>query len=288
MTRWRKRRRFRRTVATALQHIGTGLLLGLVMALAWRLMDRQLEGSLEPDWSINEKSGAISLPLDAYGLSYGEGRQLDYVRELALGECLRAAGYQFDPIDRRSEPPPRSRRYGVWSVESAAARGYLPPPKTRGELQQEAASRELASWRGERLIALQGCSATADAFNVVQPLSSDTAARALHHEVLSSDMGKSVVAEWRRCLTKAGVEMDEESMWISVRFSIHLTRDHVADAVKDARCKIRTRLVERLAGLEAKLQRNFIADHSPALRDQRSKVEAALERASAYLDSRIR
>jgi hypothetical protein len=236
---------------------------------------------------IDRVTGQISLPLDQYGPSFMDWNLIDYADQLLMKSCLKERGFDWETVDRTSEKPPSSRRYGVWTESVARDFGYGLPPATPGQLGERALdSVELAP---DITAALAQCRADPKFAGKLGTVPNfQVAGESSYVSAINSKAGQAAIQDWRTCLLSDGVStsVKTDELWLPIGADVSsFTAESRRVALLDVKCKDSVKLVERIAGLEAQSQELTIA----ANRDAFDRAEASLadvrQRADAIIEA---
>lgn len=214
---------------------------------------------------VDPGSGAVTLPFDAYWPTERDLSDLGYALNIAVAQCLAKQGISYRAVRPPATPALSSwRKYGVWRLEDARKYGYQAPiPPGDGalpELDEEHAEQESKCRSAPETEKLRiGFYYRADLLAQYRFMKLPPA--------VSMEQGRSVLADWHACLTKAGVpapplpEADSAVLWMSPELERATEEDRFRAAVSDVECKTEVKLVQRLADVEANAQQAVIEQH---------------------------
>jgi len=227
--------------------------------------------------TVDETTGVIVLPLDRYSLTVKERATVEYGRLLLIRQCMRAKGLDYLVIDRRGEKPQSSRRYGIWVMHEATRYGYVPPPASATEKKILGDNRaKPPAWHDAAIACGQEIGNRAA---LPDPMPGDVASFKGYPDFMASPEAQAVIEEWRACLREAGVTPPPPDEIYPPDGPNNDLQTQIKVAVVDVQCKQRTRLVHRLAALEADVQGRLISENEAKLNEQRSMLEHVIREA---------
>ena len=236
-------------------------------------------GGAKISWAVENRTGQIILPLDSYLPTYRQSHEIDYAWQLLDRDCLARIGVTFPLVDRRSENPPVSRRYGVWAPSEVYRYAYSVPPDPPGARRQEELNRRAVPRREQEQLAR--CRRERPEYRQLSlsNLESQLVGRDVYHATIRGERGVALLQEWRTCLRRQGVDPlpGDEHVFQPLGDVATVTPRSISAAEVDVACKSEVALVERMAALEAEAQTAVIADKRAALDQQRAAVTRAVE-----------
>mgnify|MGYP000465740875 CR=1 FL=1 len=237
-------------------------------------------GSDRPAVALKQRTGQIILPLDRFSASHRERGVIEYAGELLIADCMGRAGHGYRVIDRRTERPEPSRRYGPWHRGSILRHGYraVDTPLAQRFQANKMAPRPIGEQR-----ALASCSRRARRISLPDPLPGDLAAFSTHSSALESQRAKRAIQAWHSCLKDSGIIPPGSADPWTPRSALHGSERQIVTALADLRCKSRVRLVTRLAHAEAAIQSRWIAANHETLREQQDRIAAAVSAAELVI-----
>ncbi|MBM6402315.1 hypothetical protein [Phycicoccus sonneratiae] len=235
--------------------------------------------------TVDEATGTIALPYDAYWPTQAESEDIVSAARVAMIHCQQARGVTpADPL-RRVIPDPPPRRFGVWRMADATRYGYL-------EYTSSAKAAALAdrSTTDPQLAARQAAAAAACAREdpVLRQLNRQPDEGAWSTEIPAAETRaeqsapyRQAIEDWARCMQARGLTTEPGSL---VPAGIdtgaldegRVESGDVAIAVADVTCKQQTHTVQRLADLLAAAQAPLVVEYQGPLRKQRALVDAEL------------
>ncbi|GAA1401526.1 hypothetical protein [Oerskovia paurometabola] len=231
---------------------------------------------------VDEASGTITLPLDSVLLGRHEHATITSAREVYLASCLTEAGFgdTLELVGPVRVPPGNgnAERYGAWRLETLEQTGYgvqeeVDPNVFRSSGPAEARRAECL---GE--IRAQGLDWDPSQFEESAPTG--------WTQYDTTGEGRAVLAEWRQCLTDAGVEPPAEGQGMVPPAAVGASLDEQVRIGRiDVGCKDELDVVQRLADVDAAGQSEYIARAGDQLEQRRSVEQAALAASQAYLTS---
>lgn len=254
-----------------------------------------VDGVAELDPAIEQ----ISTPIDQYGLSTLDSRIIDYATLLGKRNCLKDRGLSFEvvkPFDSFDDPPggnvekggTPNRRWGLWSVESAAKWGYdFPPPNAA---QKELQRVNAIAVPVEQQTAYDECFEYAvrtggvGVGKLFGPNGDTISYRALlHTDAMDTDAGKKAYADWEACLDRQGLSPDPKNPFSPAGLSTMNTEEQINTAILDATCKQDTEMVQRLADIDSAYEQQFIDENEAALVAWRQEIDAMVVKAKKII-----
>lgn len=231
--------------------------------------------------SVDYEKGTIELPLDRYWMTRAEELVAFRAADVLEERCLRSFNLHLPPRSRTADPE-IDFRYGVWTEDRANEFAYSDPTPARPALDPTVDYEEIG-----RL--LQGCHADGlfdDISDLGDPAISIISA-ALYEEVIASREAQEVIGEWSRCLQSAGVKhlkpTDPGYVWFPLGDDFSVSERSRSVAIKDVRCKMKVRLVDRLVALESRAHESYIVTNRDYLDKLRNRVDQALRRANEII-----
>ena len=238
---------------------------------------------------VDETTGTIGLPLDAWQLTPSETAAIDTAQALAKSRCLTDRGLPemlpYDGPDLTAlEWESWSNGYGVWIRDHVAQYGYGIAP----ELLVDESGKE--DWTVEEFAADGACTEQLrEAGLVVDHGTIETGRPARWTPAETTQDGQTVLAQWAECLAEHGVQRpDEEGGQIVGVFPagvLDLSLDEqVRVGLIDVDCKRELGTIQQLADIEASLHLDYIERYRDDLEAQQARNQEALAAARAYLD----
>lgn len=233
---------------------------------------------------VDEATGSIALPVDAWFLSRQELAVVTSAREAYLARCMTDAGFgdTVDLVGPIRVPPGNGNAdaYGAWRVETLEATGYevqeavhpnsIRSGDTAAETQRSTCFGELRAlgidWDVDRLEAIAPTGWLPFAYD---------------------DAGRAIRDEWRQCLEDNGVTApaaDEAGMIPPEALGAPLA-EQVRIGRIDIACKDELDVVQRLADVDAAQQVDYIGRAQAYLEERKTVEQAALAASQAYLAS---
>jgi hypothetical protein len=242
---------------------------------------------------VDPASGTVTLPWDRFMMTPKEWDDVVSGLNVALIECVEAAGIASGERPKRVIPDNDSfYGYGVWLMRDAQRYGYVRPESpekldalsraadnavTQAELDQRARCAQTA----DDVLALR-----ADRLNTTGPWVAEL--DAARDAIRKTSAWQQVVADWGACLTGNGAKPDLGAFaasgvdWEAVeRYEVR--EADVKLAILDVACKDKTDFVQRLGDLDASAQAPIISAYRADLQKSRSDLEAVHARAIAVL-----
>lgn len=254
--------------------------------------DRVVSAALRPMGSpvpttatVDEDTGFIVLPLDAYWYSQQENQDLASAVGVAMIQCKRSKGVVSVDELGRVIPDPPDRPFGVWRMSEARQYGYLEP--------MSQAKRDAIAENGDpsftisaaEMAAGEQCVHEDPILRVLNEQPEDgpwaTAVSTADEAARSSQAWDDVVDDWARCLEDQGVPVNREDMMPKGVDSRALDEgrvraEEVALAVADVTCKQRTDYVQRLTNVVAAAQAPWIEKYKTRYQEQRAAIDKQL------------
>ncbi|GFE26967.1 hypothetical protein [Streptomyces nigrescens] len=231
----------------------------------------------------SEEVRRLVLPFDAYALSGPDVHTIESAEDVLIRDCMRAKGKAWRALPQPStvDPdPPQRRRYGVIEPDVARRFGYhLPPapPETarRDEIwrarEKMPRAAQLAAygkdgvggcWKKAHVHLLRGVPKGSTAqFN--RRIRDEFTASQQHRAV------RSVVRSWSACMKGNGYRYPDplaaagDDRWAK---SPRPSRQEIAVAEADVRCKQETRLVSVWGKAETRIQHDVVRSHAAEFR----------------------
>ena len=235
--------------------------------------------------SVDEDTGFIVLPLDAYWYSQEESQDLASGRRVQMILCKRSKGVTSSDELRRVIPDPPFRPFGIWRMADARHFGYLEPMSQakrdaiadNGSASGAPSAAELAA--GEQCVHEDPILRVLDE----QPQSGpwESAVSTADSAARSSQAWDDVVDDWARCLEDHGVPVDREAMLpegvdTRVLDEGRIRPEDVALAVADVTCKQQTDYIQRLTNVVAAAQAPWIEKYKTQYEEQRAAIDKQL------------
>lgn len=235
--------------------------------------------------SVDEDTGFIVLPLDAYWYSQREQEELWSAARVQMILCKRSKNVVGTDELRRSIPDPPDRPFGVWRMADAQHFGYLEPMSQakRDAIADNATGTSTVS--AAEIAAAEQCVHEDPILRTLneQPDGGpwSTAISTADSAARSSQAWDDVVDDWARCLEDHGVPVNREDMMPEAVDSRVLDEgrirgEDVALAVADVTCKQRTDYVQRLTNVVAAAQAPWIEKYKTQYQEQRAAIDKQL------------
>lgn len=272
--------------------IGAGLIAGCSASTqtGGEVASRAADLTVMPAY-VDEASGTITLPADQFFLSEAELDDLGPARDIAMFQCLQAAG--LTPVDtpRRYIPDNDvSRMYGLWRMADAEQYGYViyEVPEKLAAIERNAQGTQISD---AELAERQRCAKTPEVSRFNGDISPGVWLGELSRasqEVRDSPEWTAVISDWAECLERVGVEVDNENLApVGVDSEAvqrgEVTEDDVRLAIADVTCKNEVSFIKRLTDLEAAAQSPIIARHRDEMLAERARLDALLVEAREVL-----
>lgn len=243
--------------------------------------------------TINEDTGDISLPIDAYWPSQRESEELSSAQRVQMTLCKRSKGApSIDPV-RRTIPDAPARPFGVWRMQDARHFGYLVPTSKAKRDALKANAEGSTTLSPAEVAAAEQCVHEDPILRVLNQQPEDgpwsTALSAADSAARSSKAWNAVVEDWASCLEEAGVPVDRESLMprsvdTQALDDGRVRRQDVALAVADVTCKQKTDYIERLTNIVSAAQAPWIEKYRTQYQEQRAVIDKQLALARQVLD----
>lgn len=240
---------------------------------------------------VDEESGIIALPADQFFLSEAELDNLGPARDIAMFQCLQAAG--LTPVDtpRRYIPDNDvSRMYGLWRMSDAEQYGYViyEVPEKLAAIERNAQGNEISD---AEMAERHRCAKTPEVSRFDGGISPGVWLGELSvasQEVRDSPEWAAVISDWAECLERVEVEVDIENLApVGVDSEAvqrgEVTENDVRLAIADVTCKNEVSFIKRLTDLEAAAQSPIIARHRDEMLAERARLDALLVQAREVL-----
>ncbi|MGK5630410.1 hypothetical protein [Streptomyces sp. URMC 123] len=250
---------------------------------------------------MTDEARALVLPFDAYEASLADYYTLRDAQDALTRTCMRERGFDWPVIDRPTavDENRNRRRYGVIEPAVAERFGYhatpdlLDPYGVSGR--EDRRDARLSDEEDRAANAPDtGCVITAhrklldDArADVDLKLFNDLGERALAAARDEPDTARAL-REWSACMRGAGFDypgpyeaMKDDRWWKDDTLP---TRQEIAVAVADVRCKQRSGLVEAWFAAEKRLQERAIRDHPAYFTALKDAKQRHIATARAVLD----
>lgn len=243
----------------------------------------------------------LELPLQDYLLGDRELRELDRARVVLIDRCMRGFGFSYPARRPAADLGPRSpteRRYGITHAADAAAHGYglgerdparqKPPekPSLDADAQTVLFGKGRSTVKG-RQVPEGGCVTQADhSLGADAPAGADPGL-AQQLSFRSFDLSKAdsrvrdATRAWSACMAGHGYDYaDPLAPLGDPALSGPTTREAIATATTDIRCKESTNLVGIWFTVESAYQRRLIDDHHDELTGLKKANTARLRTAA--------
>lgn len=241
---------------------------------------------------------ALRLPFDAYDFSLAELYTISNAEDLLTSTCMAAKGLDWQVIERPTDLKDlrNRRRYGVIEMPIAGQFGYHVPAglltPVNVELQYDKRDAGLSEKQKEAALAENGCAH--EAVRRLRPAESPD--QGLLHQLSRQSLDESqdeptvaaAMRSWRDCVHESGFTYQDpfaavaDSQWWADN-TVEPSRQEIAVAVADVRCKERTGLVRVWHAAEARIQEEAIGRHLEYLTKLRDAMDKSLAAARAVL-----
>lgn len=238
---------------------------------------------------LDYTTGQIRFPLDAYRPTRAELVTASNAQTAEINTCVKAHGLPLDPfpLDDPAATSP-NHLYGVWTEDFAKKYGYYPGEASKGQQTLSRHSLQLEKFTTAQKTQLSDCERTSSAKNTLMAM---TDSLALPEELSgrASDAArqdadyKAAVKEWQSCMSGRGYKTGEDLQVQGVNTDDKQTQ--IRTAVVEVECKNQTKLVQRLADIQASYEATLIAENEAALKTHRDKLDAAVTEAKTRLAS---
>ncbi|MFI2264128.1 hypothetical protein [Streptomyces tubercidicus] len=248
----------------------------------------------------SEEVRRLVLPFDAYALSAPDVHTIEAAEDILIRDCMRGQGKSWTALPQPGavDPdPPQRRRYGVIEPDVARRFGYHLPPAPPETARRDAIWRAREKMpRAAQLAAygkdgVSGCWKRAHTHLLRGVPKGGTALlnRRTRDEFTASQQQRtvrSVVRSWGACMKRNGYRSTDplaaagDERWAA---SPRPSRDELALAQTDVRCKRETRLVSVWAKAEARLQHGVVRSHAAEFRQLAAQKSSWLKAARRVL-----
>lgn len=227
---------------------------------------------------IEEQTGSIVLPLERFSVSEAERFYLAKARTYVMQACLLERGVKAEVRLGDSDQAEPSRRYGIWTMHQARERGYAVPHPAGRVILRGAPEHDVDACEGteaHRVLTIR--------YPDVQYADFDSYAVAKNLPA-----GRAVIDSWRQCLLSHGVAASpqEDRTFLPQGVTMEPSASNKRIAVIDVKCKKRTELVQKLAAIEAEVQRERFEENPEAIQrmvEQRQEVDRILAYARSVI-----
>lgn len=236
---------------------------------------------------LDRETGQINFPLEAYVMTQAEAALVQHANDILVGACMAEQGLpypqaDFDWVTELETSPSPDRPYGLWAMEEARINGYespYSPARAALDAEQEALGTD---WSNK----VMTCIRTADTLPTMvinstpEPTIADQGSLEARAEVVGSGEFQKQRALWAECIEKEGLTDSDsnEALLPAIDYSV-TGPDQIAIAVIDVTCKDQLGSIETLAGMETKIQLDFIDAHQSELQQLRADVDQVLSEA---------
>ncbi|WP_123446445.1 MULTISPECIES: hypothetical protein [unclassified Rathayibacter] len=236
---------------------------------------------------LDRDTGQINFPLETYVMSQEEQARVQHANDVLVGACMaeKDLPYPATDFDRFAEleaSPAPDRPYGLWSIDQARIDGYetpLTPAAAALEAQHESFDEDWWS-------TFRTCYSTVGILPTIiinitpEPTIADKGSLEARAEVVASGEFQRQRTLWSDCIEKEGLTDSDsnEALLPDIDYSV-TGPEQVAIAVIDVTCKDQLGTIETLAGMETKIQLDFIDAHQSELQQLRDDVDQVLRKA---------
>lgn len=238
---------------------------------------------------LNESSGEIDLPLEAYAMNSDEYRLVSHANAILVARCMQKTGRDFPRANQDWSKLTvfPDRRYGLWSMTEAEANGY--------EVAESSESQRVAQleggyaedwWRAmyscfdevERL-PLMGVNTTPS-----QPSSVDRGMLDSFNALIATDTFSEIRGFWRECIESKGISPDDSARVLVPKIP-EPGESQIRIAIGDVECKQQHSVVQKLADAEAVIQAGYIRSHEAELVEYRKQADEIVAKARDIIAS---
>ncbi|MBB5873599.1 hypothetical protein F4553_007033 [Allocatelliglobosispora scoriae] len=241
---------------------------------------------------------ALRLPFDAYSYSLSELYTISNAEDVLTGECMRAKGLAWEVVDRPTDLPDlrNRRRYGVVEMRIAERVGYHVPAGllTPVAVEQSYDQRESSLSEAQKAAAFGAGGCGPQASQRLRP--DEDAGQGLLQRLDRGSLDDSqrdprvaaALRSWRDCVRRLGFDYPDPFAAISdARWwaddAAGPSRQEVAVAVADVRCKEQTSLIEAWYAAELRIQQELVERNAVELRKVGAAMQKELAAAHAIL-----
>lgn len=238
---------------------------------------------------LDQQTGQIVLPLEAYAMSSIEVRDVSHANALLISDCMAEGGRDFPRAMQNWDAVPvlPERPYGIWSRSDAESNGYgMPKSAEEGKIFSQEEEKDQAWWD-----AFNSCQSKISLFPVMGVNTSpqmspvDQGMRESYDTLLASAEFKKIRDAWTECITAKGLTPNPESKILNPETPASGI-EQLRVAAVDVGCKESVNAVQSLADFEARQQMAYKAKHESELTEYRSQADDVLAAARKVLATR--